>query len=221
MELGEVTRVWRGGFGAARIGAVFTVVIGLAAASVFWGCGSGGSNDQGLSFRVFGIFQEIEEKVPPEADKLPTVDEHPGDTGRVVSFSNAATIPNDQNGDGDLDGGFIGLENRMTTQRLNIVGVNVDIEIPGATIPLRSDFVTLALTLDRRVSEEEDPGLGNVALAQVTFVSRDVMTFLANNRSGLPPTPFDMIVVMTAEAVGDTGDRFVSNEFTYRVTFVD
>ncbi len=221
MELGEVTRAWRGGFRAARHGAVLAPVIAAAAALVFWGCGSGGSNDQGLSFRVFGIFQEIEEKIPPEADKLPTVDEHPGDTGRVVSFSSAATIPNDVNGDGDLDGGFIGFENFMTTQRLNIVGVNVDIEIPGATIPLPSDFVTLALTLDRKVGEEEEPGLGNVALAQVMFVSRDVMTFLANNRSALPPAPFDMIVVMTAEAVGDTGDRFVSNEFTYRVTFSD
>ncbi len=223
MELGEVkagvmevSRSWRVIPLALAVGMI-------AAGAGLVGCGSGGSNDQGLSFRVFGVFLEIEEKVPPEADKLTTVENHPGDGGRVMSFSNRThtSVPTDINGDGDLDGGYIGFENVMTTQRLNVTGIDVRIEIPGATIPLPTDFVNVALTLDRKVGVDDEPGLGNIALTQVVFVSNDIITFLANNRNKLPPTPFEMIVVMTAEAVGDTGDRFVSNEFTYRVTFVD
>src|SRR5690242_18849067 len=82
-----------------------------------FGCGGGGggsgSNDNGVSFAFLGVFQEVAENFSPAADVLPTIDNHPGDTGRSVDLSQIEAIPNDVNGDGDADGGFLGMQNNL------------------------------------------------------------------------------------------------------------
>ena len=99
------------------------VVAGCIALAGCGGGGGSGSNDQGASFRALGIFQE-EEKVAPEPDVFDF--ENPrGDTGRIISLAATDVIPNDTNGDGDLDGGYIGLQNNLESQSLNVQGVTV------------------------------------------------------------------------------------------------
>src|SRR4030095_5760795 len=90
----------------------------VAACAMVAACGGGGgSNDNGVSFRAIGIFQETE-KIAPEDDEF-SVENPQGDTGRIVSLANTTVIANDTNLDGDADGGYIGVENQ-TDQKMNV-----------------------------------------------------------------------------------------------------
>jgi hypothetical protein len=182
------------------------------------GCGGGGgSNDQGVSFRALGVFQESPEQFAPAADTFPTADEAVGDTGRSIDFATTQFLPTDTNGDGDLDGGFLGFENLLVNQRLNMQGVQVEIFIPGAVInPVVTDFVPLTTVLGP-VPDEDSDDTANIRYSQTLFVSADVMAFLNQNPALLPPLPFNMNVVMRGEAISDSGDFFDSNEITYNV----
>jgi len=187
------------------------------------GCGGGGgsgSNDNGVSFSFLGVFQEVTENFAPAADVLPTVDNHPGDTGRTVDLSQIDAIPNDVNGDGDADGGFLGMRNNLDVQSMNVVGVEVKIVIPGAVInPVTTDFVDIGIRLGpAQVAIGETAT--NEAFAQTLFVSSDVIAFLNQNPSLLPQKPFTMNIVMKLRGISDSGDTFESNEFTYSVTVV-
>jgi hypothetical protein len=193
------------------------VVMVTAACLALAGCGGGGgSNDQGVSFRAIGVFQEIE-KVAPEADEF-DLENPQGDTGRIISLSRTTTIANDTNSDGDADGGYIGLENNLD-QAINVQGVNVEIFIPGALIPnpVRTDFVPLSITLQKVTVDDQGIRNPDRSYSQTFFVSSDVMAFLNQNQTLLPDTPFNMNVVMTITGIGETGDSFDTNEITYNV----
>jgi len=189
----------------------------LAACIAVMGCGSGGgSNDQGVSFRALGVFQE-DEQVAPAIDTFDTA-EPQGDSGRFISLANTSVIPNDINGDGDLDGGFIGLRNDLSFESVNVQGIRVEVFIEGAILsnPVATDFAPLAVSLGPAVVEEGEEAT-NVFYSQTIIVSSDIMAFLNQNRTLLPTPPFNMTVVMTVEGVSDSGDNFDSNEITYNV----
>lgn len=195
---------------------VVTMVACLALAS----CGGGGgSNDNGVSFRALGVFQEIQEQVAPAADTLPNPDNAPGDSGRLISLATTLTVPDDQNNDGDLDGGFLGVRNDLAQENVNVTGVTVEIFIPGAVLgnPVVTDFVPMAVSLGKALVAEGETAT-NIAFVQTLYVQPDVMAFLNQNQTLLPPTPFTMNVVMTITAISDSGDTFDSNEFTYTVS---
>ena len=189
----------------------------LAACLAVVGCGSGGgSNDQGVSFRALGVFQE-QEQVAPSVDTF-NVEDPQGDSGRIISLSNTSVIPNDINGDGDLDGGFIGMRNLLDGESINVQGIHVSIFIPGALLnnPVATDFVPLAVALGpAKVAEGEK--LANTFYSQTIFVSADIMAFLNQNRTLLPATPFNMNIAMRITGVSDSGDTFDSNEINYDV----
>jgi hypothetical protein len=198
-----------------------TGIIVMATCLALVGCGSGGgSNDNGVSFTFLGVFQEVQEQVAPAADTLPSVDNHPGDTGRTVDLATVQEIPNDVNGDGDLDGGFLGLQNNLESEGINVEGVHVQIVIPGAVInPVATDFVPLSIRLGKaKVAENETAT--NIAFAQTAMVSPDIIAFLNQNPNLLPPKPFTMNVVMRVTGTSDSGDSFDSNEVTYGVNVV-
>ncbi len=192
-------------------------VVLVAACIAVMGCGSGGgSNDNGVSFRALGVFQE-QEMIAPAVDTF-NADAPMGDTGRIVSLSASTTIPNDINGDGDLDGGYIGVRNELDSEGINVQGIHVEIFIPGATLPnpVARDFVPLAISLGPRVVAEGETAT-NTFYAQTIFVSSDVMAFLNQNRTLLPTPPFNMNIVMTVTGISDSGDSFDTNEITYNV----
>ncbi len=196
-------------------------MVAAAAGLALVGCGGGGgSNDNGVSFAFLGVFQEVQEQVAPAADTLPTADNHPGDTGRVVDITTIQEIPNDVNGDGDADGGFLGMENNLTSQSINVEGVNVKIVIAGAVInPVVTDFVPLGIRLGPKPTGDSQ-STDNLAFAQTFFVGPDVIAFLNQHPNLLPPKPFTMSVVMRLTGTSDSGDSFDSNEFTYTVNVV-
>jgi hypothetical protein len=194
-----------------------------AAGLALVGCGGGGgtgSNDNGISFSFTGVFQEAQEQVAPAPDQPPTAENHPGDTGRTVDLTRINAIPNDVNGDGDPDGGFLGMQNNLTTQSMNVQGVNVKIVIAGALInPVLTDFVPMAIRLAPKPAAGSQ-STDNEAFAQTLFVSPSAIAFLNQHPALLPPKPFTMSVVMTLEGTSDNGDTFTSNEFTYPVDVV-
>lgn len=186
----------------------------------FVGCGGGGSNDNGVSFSFLGVFQEVQEQEAPAADTPPTVEDHPGDTGREIRLEDTTEIPDDRNNDGDIDGGYLGMQNNLDTQSINVEGVQVKIIVPGAVInPVATDFVPLGIRLGPATVPEGETRT-NVAFAQTLFVQPDVMAFLNQNPSLLPRPPFTMNVVMRLTGTSDSGDSFDSNEFTYAVSVI-
>ena len=195
----------------------------LAACMALAGCGGGsgdsGSNDQGVALRFSGVFQETQEQVAPAADQLPTAEEAFGDTGSFVILGEDITVPTDGNGDGDLDGGFLGVENSME-QSVNVQTVEVEIFIPGAQLnnPVVTDSIPLPLSLPPASIDDDGNRTPTKTFAQTVFVAPDVLAFLNQNQTLLPDPPFDMTVVMTITGVSDSGDTFETNEVSYAVT---
>ena len=195
----------------------------MAACIALAGCGGGGggSNDQGVAVRFLGVFQETQEQVAPAADRLPDDETAVGDTGRVISLDTVLAIPNDINQDGDLDGGFLGIENDLD-QNINVQGVTVEIFVPGAKLanPISTDFVPMAISLPPATFDDNGARISPKTFAQTLFVPPDVIAFLNQNQNLLPPFPFSMNVVMTITAVSDSGDSFDTNEVTYGVQVI-
>lgn len=183
------------------------------------GGGGGGSNDNGVALRFSGVFQETREQVAPAADTFPSVDEAVGDTGGFVVLGVDTTVPRDNNGDGDLDGGFLGLENNLD-QSVNVQHVTVEIFIPGAKLanPVVTDSVPMPQSLPAAAVDDQGVRTPSKSFAQTIFVRPDVLAFLAANQNLLPKPPFDMTVVMTITAISDSGDSFDTNEVSFPVT---
>jgi hypothetical protein len=197
---------------------VLMVVACFALAS----CGSGGgtgSNDNGVALRFSGVFQETQEQVAPAADRFPDADNAVGDTGTFIILGETQTVPSDRNGDGDLDGGFLGLENNLD-QSVNVETVHVRIFIPGAKIQPNPipDAVPLPISLAPASVDDQGVRTPTKSFSQTVFVGPDVLAFLASNQTLLPSLPFDMTVVMTITGRSDSGDTFETNEIKYSVT---
>ncbi len=194
----------------------------LAACLALAGCGGGGggsgSNDNGVALRFSGVFQETQEQVAPAADRFPTDEEAFGDTGGTVVLGLTTTVPGDNNADGDLDGGFLGLENNLD-QSVNVQNVAVEIFIPGAKLnnPVVTDSVPLAISLPPAATDDDGVRSPSKSFSQVIFVRPDVLAFLNQNQTLLPDPPFDMTVVMTITAISDNGDTFDTNEISFPV----
>ncbi len=199
-------------------------IMAMAACLALAGCGggSGSNNDQGIGVRFLGVFQETQEQVAPAADRLPDADTAVGDTGRVISLSSVLSVPNDLNDDGDLDGGFLGIENDLD-QSVNVQHVDVQVSIPGAKLsnPIVTDRVALAVTLPPVTIDDQGVRTGAKTFAQTIFVPPDVIAFLNQNRTLLPVFPFTMNVTMTITAIADTGDTFETNSVTYTVQVIE
>lgn len=200
-------------------------ILTLAACIALAGCGSGGgsgSNDQGVALRFSGVFQETQEQVAPAADQLPTEEQAVGDTGTFLVLGEDLTVPSDGNNDGDLDGGFLGIENNLD-QGVNVQNVQVEIFIPGALLnnPVVTDSVPLPISLPAAAVDEDGLRTPSRTFAQTVFVPPDVVAFLNQNQTLFPDPPFDMTVVMTITAISDSGDSFETNEISYVVTVLE
>jgi hypothetical protein len=195
-------------------------ILTLAACIALAGCGGGGggSNDNGVALRFSGVFQETQEQVAPAADQFPTADEAFGDTGGTVVLGVTTTVPGDSNGDGDLDGGFLGLENNLD-QAVNVQTVKVEIFIPGALLnnPVVTDSVPLAISLPAAAIDDDGVRAPSKSFSQTIFVRSDVLAFINQNQTLLPDPPYDMTVVMTITAISDSGDSFDTNEISFPV----
>lgn len=184
-------------------------------------CGSGSSNDQGVSFTLLGFFSEV-----GDARRTP-----PGELGQSVPLS----AENPENQTGNLAGSVstvVGLQNNITTQFLRVDRLEMDYFVEGASIQPPSTLVAVTTILGASPGDtltggsssssgggtttEEDT---SAVYASFPIVPPDVMAWLNFNRASLPELPFTMIATVRASAVGSSGARYDSNEGSYFIIF--
>ncbi len=191
----------------------WTISLSLFAFSVLLylpGCGNGDAS-HGLVLRALGFFQESADK-----ETAPTVDDNEPDSGRTASLAQTNAIPNDPDNDGDIDGGYVGLQNQQGSTGLTTDGAKLDYRISGSSFAVPSDFFSFSTRVEPSGSSN-----GGTVFAQIQLVSPSTMNFLRSKSGQLPPPPFQMTVTATIQARSDAGISYLSNPVTYNVTFTN
>ncbi len=186
--------------GKGRIFGSVALLSVVAVMAVWSGCGT--SNDQGISFRALGFF----------TDDTGTA----SDTNRCASLNDNTVVPTDEDGDGRIDGGFLGLQNVMV-QGINLDRVDLSYRVNGASLAIPNDVFALSVRLGP--SSEQEPQNPSTAFRQVIIVSQRIFKFLNDNSSRLPDPPFSMVASATAVGTTDSGDVVRTNRVTYQVEF--
>jgi hypothetical protein len=185
--------------GKGRIFGSIAIFASIVALATWSGCGT--SNDQGVSFRSLGFFQ----------DSTGTV----GESGTCASLRDTTVIP--QVVDGEFSGGFLGLQNSMLSQGINVDRVNLSYFINGSSLAIPNDVFALSLRLGPANGAE--PGNPSTAFSQIIIVSPQIMKFINDNSSRLPDLPFSLVANATAVGTADNGDDFTTNRSTFQVVF--
>ncbi len=196
-------------------------VAGLALA--LGGCGGGGSNnDQGIVFRSTGIYRGLE---AIEEDKItctePTVSNAIIDTAFTIDLSGMRWFPDRNDPFGDPCGGYIGLQNNLETQSINVQEISIRYEVPGASIAIPSTSVSFGQTILPTSSTVTTPsGQVNLIYAQLVgqIVPRELLVFLNQNSNSLPGTPYEMNAILVARGQSEQGTNYETNEVGYQLT---
>jgi hypothetical protein len=187
--------------GKGRIFGSIALLLCIVAAASWSGCGN--SNDQGISFRTLGFFFSN--------------DLSDGQSGTCASLGDTQVIPTDEDGDGALDGGFLGLENNMN-QGINLDHVDLSYHVNGSSLAIPNDVFALAGRLGPASGQESNPPQQFI---QIVIASPNILSFINDNRSRLPQPPFSMVVRATAVGTADSGDTFRTNQSNFQVLFTD
>lgn len=188
--------------GKGRFFGSIAALAALVLVASWWG-GCGQSNNQGISFRALGFFEDGGAS---------------GDTGRNVSLDFDNEVPNDTDDDGVVDGGFLGLENNMV-QGIQVERVDLSYRVTGSSLSIPNDSYGLSMRLGP--SSGQEPNNSPTRFSQILIVSPAIFQFLNNNRSRLPEPPFSMVATAQAVGVTDSGDTFSTNKVHYQVTFFE
>lgn len=187
--------------GKGRYFGRLVAVAAVVAAVGLGGCGT--SNDQGISFRAIGWFEDGTASA--------------GDTGDAIDINTDDTVPSDDDGDGELDGGFLGLENNML-QGINVERVDLSYVVSGSSLNIPSDAFPLSVRLGPASGQEQSSPRG---FFQIIIVSPQTIEFLDQNRSRLPEFPFTLVARASAIGVTDSGDPFRTNTISFTVIVQD
>jgi hypothetical protein len=185
--------------GKGRIFGSIALLLCIVAAAIWSGCGN--SNDQGISFRSLGFFEDG--------------DGTTGESGRCASLTFDNQVP--QATEGGFEGGFLGIENNMN-QGINVDHVDLSYHVNGSSLSIPNDVYALFVRLGPASGQEQN---GPRTFAQIAIVSTNIFNFLNDNRSRLPQPPFELVVLATAVGTADSGDVFRTNRVTYQVSLVD
>lgn len=176
------------------------------------GCGNGSNNDQGTSFLALGFFADGEGEA--------------GDAGRQVALSSSVGqgFPNssDVPGFSEDAGGFIGLQNRLSSQFIRVDRVDCQHSIAGASIAIPADTTRITTVISPSPLPEDDAArVFSTQYVQVSIVSTDILQFLNANIASLPQLPFRMVSTCSAVGVTQAGDVLRTNEVFYEINFVE
>ena len=201
------------------------IVGALAVCSFFGisGCGGSTNNDQGTSLLALGFFEDGTGEV--------------GDVGTLVYINQDVPfqipgqasplfVPVDKDLEEEgLQGGFLGIENRLTSQFVRMTRMDCDYDIQGSSVAVPSDSWGFTTVLGPAPDGTEDTGnttggtSNNITYSQVIIVSPAILSFIANNLNNLPELPYRMTAVCTAIGVSQAGDVFETNEVFYSILF--
>ncbi len=150
----------------------------------------------------------------------------------------------------DISGSYVsvvGVQNNLYGQAFRAERLVVDYYIPGATTQPPSTSGAIFMIAGPAESASQinnganngarnvDPGLRrplftslppsfsnlcNRTLAQVTIVPQEIIEWLSFNRNELPTAPYAMEVTIRINGVSSAGDRFDTNDATYRFEVV-
>jgi hypothetical protein len=199
------------------------VAVALAATAVACG-GSGGNNDQGIVFTATGLWRAVEQIDERITCTVPlSTDNALPDTSFTLSLSGVQAFPDRSSPIGDPCGGWIGLQNNLTSLNINVQQILVRYEVPGASIQVPDNPVSFGLTLPS-TSSDTNPASGQPGLVYAQLVGQivpaPIMVFLNQNVDRLPATPYFMNVFITASGQSQTGDNYTTNEIGYQLTIV-
>lgn len=182
-------------------------------------CGSAGtSNDQGVSFTLYGMFRDATCET--------------GLTGLLLPLSSDP----EANGSGTGAIAALGLQNNMT-QAIRTRRVFMKYYIEGAEVQPPSTSQPLGLYMapgavvdnntlvDNILGEgnqgegEEDTGGGESAVTSVestacgefVAVPSEILSYLSFNRASLPELPYKMRVEISVSGIGSAGDEYMTN----------
>ena len=200
------------------------ICVGLWTGLTLVGCGGTGGgeggNDQGIVFRALGFYSgptSIDEQQITCTE--PNVQTSLIDSSFVVDLDLVNFFPDRNNAFADPCGGYIGLENNLTSMAMNIQEVVVRYEIPGGAVSLEPTSITLGTRIDSASSERETAsGQANLVFIQLVgeMLSERVLVFLEQSRNLLPATPYALNAFFVAKGQSDNGTRYTSNEIGYQ-----
>lgn len=167
--------------------------------SALLGCGSSGSsNDQGVSFTLYGMFQ----------DNACTT----GFSGGAIQLS----TDTESNGSGVGALASLGLQNNMA-QGIRTRRVYLSYFVEGSDLQPPPTSQALGLFLgpgfDTPNSSLPDTvqALPNVGCGQFELVPPEILSYLNLNRSRFPELPYKMSVQVTVSGIGTAGDEIITN----------
>jgi len=186
------------------------------------GGGSGNNNDQGVVFLATGTFrgqQSIQQGqitcVVPNASNAIL------DNTFTFNISTSVEFPSPNDAFADPCGGYIGLQNNLTSQAINVQEISVRYEIAGAGIGLPTQSITVGQNIPSASTTVVGPsGVPNLIFLnlQGQIVPASVVVFLNQNVNHLPATPYLMNVFMVARGQSDDGTNYQTNEIGYQLT---
>ncbi len=198
----------------------------LCALALVAGCGgSGGNNDQGIVFRATGIFRGLESIQPDRITCTePTTSNAIIDASFTLSLSlPIGGFPDRFNPDADPCGGYIGLQNNLTNQSINVYEIAIRYEVPGAAVQIPDWSVSFGQSIPPATFEGDTPsGQPNLIFAELVgqIVPLPILVFLNQNVNRLPETPYVMNVFIKARGQSDQGTNYETNEIGYTLTIV-
>jgi len=197
---------------------VFLVISVLLFGGLFiGGCGSSTTNDQGTSFLALGYLANSDGSLGLTGIATPI--------NRDVAANGGAPFPLSL--EVDVEDGiqppFIGLENRLTEQFINVSRVDCDYDVPGGSVAVPSDSFALALNLAPRVTGDDDAAVsgGSQAFAGFELISPDILAFLNASINSLPELPFRVVINCRAVGVSQAGDQFVTNDIFFQWRLIE
>lgn len=194
---------------------IISVTTALIALVVLPGCGSGGRNDQGVSFTLFGFF---------EAGSSGACDQ--GLSGAVVPLS-AGDSPEALGSIQEVEV-QLGLQNNLLGQTIRVDRAFMDYRIAGASVAVPSSSFGVGGVLspiDGNGSTLPESLVGstnvpNFICSDVPIVPAQVVEFINFNRASLPEPPYQMNVRVRVTGETSSGSRLETNnlDFTVDVT---
>jgi hypothetical protein len=193
--------------------------------ALFVGCGggSGGNNDQGIVFRATGIFRTLTSVTTGTITCTDPITNTQAitDTAGRISLSTTEFYPNRNDPFGDPCGGYVGLQNNLSSQSINTQFVTIRYEVAGAGIQVPDVTVNIGLTVPpvscKNCTSSGLDGFIYLPLVQ-QLVPQEIITFLNLNQNLLPAPPYQMDVYVSVSGQSDQGTNYDSNEIGYTIT---
>ncbi|MCB0358208.1 MAG: hypothetical protein KDD44_01180 [Bdellovibrionales bacterium] len=184
------------------------------------GCGASSTNNQGTSVLGLGYFDDGTGEAGDAGTVVFLEETIPGGQGVFPLF-----VPVDKDPEtSGIQGGYVGVENRLTEQFIRTIRHDCDYIVPGSdpALDIPSDSWNFTAVIPPATVDEDTGQItGSTTYTQVQIVSNQVVQFLNVNRNLLPELPFRLTAICNVVAVSQAGDTFVTNDMLYQVIFTN